>query len=191
MAPPKYTPVVQEAPKADVIGAVVLILLAAVVGLVIVSDIPALVVAFRRFRDVIANRWRHTPYNGETWRSTTDKCVNCLCVNFVFKYPYMLMGIPLNVMALVGCISNYFWITRTILLLQITCFLAERSLISQTQIIFLTCTANKYLANYVVLDSFLHDCKLAKWLTSRKSEYESFNERTWWLNGMRQQPQPI
>ncbi|KAI0214135.1 hypothetical protein LSAT2_000809 [Lamellibrachia satsuma] len=56
VAPPKYTPVVQEAPKADVIGAVVLTLLAAVVGLVIVSDIPALVVAFRRFRDVIANR---------------------------------------------------------------------------------------------------------------------------------------
>ena len=54
VAPPKYTPVVKEAAQSEVIGAVALGLVVAVVGAVVAADVPALLMDFHRLRDIFA-----------------------------------------------------------------------------------------------------------------------------------------
>ena len=54
MAPAKYSPVVKEAAQSEVIGAVALGLVVAVVGVVVAADVPALLMAFHRLRDIFA-----------------------------------------------------------------------------------------------------------------------------------------
>ena len=54
VAPTKYSPVVKEAAQSEVIGAVALGLVVAVVAVVVAADVPALLMAFHRLRDIFA-----------------------------------------------------------------------------------------------------------------------------------------
>ena len=54
VAPPKYSPLVKEAAQSEVIGAVALGLVVAVVGAVVAADVPALLMAFHHLRDIFA-----------------------------------------------------------------------------------------------------------------------------------------
>ena len=55
MVPPKtkYSPVVKEAAQLEVIGAIALGLVVAVAAVIVAADVPALMVAVRRLRDII------------------------------------------------------------------------------------------------------------------------------------------
>ncbi|KAI0208996.1 hypothetical protein LSAT2_006340 [Lamellibrachia satsuma] len=54
LVPPKYSPVVKEAAQSEVIGAIALGLVVAVAAVIVAADVPALMVAVRRLRDIIA-----------------------------------------------------------------------------------------------------------------------------------------